>query len=327
MKRDGACDYVTITDRHLLAMTPEELDAVDPVAMNLLVAKGIDQLSDLDIAKYQQIVDRWTDDFRSRCLPYWEQFFHESPDDFRNDLRFFRLGMICQYIDLELGIAYQPEHRELVSVLYTNPSELFLNGLIDTKYGTCGNMAALHVAIGWRLDWPVSLACVNSHFICRYDDGDVVYNVESTDTGRGGWSCRTDEEFLRDVHIPPKAIRVGSDLRSLTSREMLGAFVALKARHQQDIGKAQRDEVVMLASEEDWLLSRFLFPKQRLTYKNQLAISAMRGEQLFSSAESGHPISFAQFLTDMYSPLRNADALATSEFDDVFSTVSKDLPW
>src|SRR5262249_50895476 len=78
-------------------------------------------------------------------------------------------------------------------VRYTDPSDLFLNGVMETRRGTCGNMSMVHVALAWRLGWPVSLACVHSHHITRYDDGRVRYNIEATDTGRGGFVAPTDE--------------------------------------------------------------------------------------------------------------------------------------
>jgi hypothetical protein len=114
------------------------------------------------------------------------------------------------------------------------------------------------------------------------------------------WSCRTDEEFLADVAIPKSALRCGSDLRALSKRELLGIFVALRARHICDVGKATEDEGRMIESESDLLLSRYLFPRRQDTYKFQMAISAMRGETLFDEHETGHPVTFADFLEGMY---------------------------
>jgi len=77
---------------------------------------------------------------------------------------------------------------------------------MDTRQGTCGNMATLHVALGWRLGWPVSLACVRSHYICRYDDGGVTYNIEATQAGYGGFKSDPDEYLIEHHALPPKAI-------------------------------------------------------------------------------------------------------------------------
>ena len=94
-------------------------------------------------------------------------------------------------------------------MLYTDPSDLFLNGVIDTRRGTCANMAALHVALGWRLGWPVSLACVASHFVCRYDDGQVTHNIEATQSGHGGFRSDPDEYLIKKHELPPVAIASG----------------------------------------------------------------------------------------------------------------------
>ncbi|MDZ4658195.1 MAG: hypothetical protein SH868_11515 [Bythopirellula sp.] len=58
-------DYSATNVGHLLAMTKSELATVDPLAMNLIVAKEISTLASLDIAEYQATVNAWTNDFRS----------------------------------------------------------------------------------------------------------------------------------------------------------------------------------------------------------------------------------------------------------------------
>lgn len=44
--------------RQLLACSDGELARVDPLVMNLLVAKSIPSLADLDIARYQKQADQ-----------------------------------------------------------------------------------------------------------------------------------------------------------------------------------------------------------------------------------------------------------------------------
>src|SRR5262249_15794955 len=119
-------------------MTDEQLAAVDPIAMNLLVAKGVPALSELNIDRYQRIVNSWVQDFTARCLPEWKPYFHKSPSDYHNDIKYFRLGMVCQYLEQQIGIRYNQDQREVTSILYTNPSDVFLNGVLDTGQGTCG---------------------------------------------------------------------------------------------------------------------------------------------------------------------------------------------
>lgn len=298
-ERDWDHDYSSASVGTFLAMSDEELATVDPLGVNLTVAKGIPSLGDLDIAGYQRIVNEWTRDFAERCLPRWEPFYHESPQDFANDIRFFRLGMLCQYLDLEVGIQYNLEQREVDRIHYTNPSDLFLNGVIDTREGTCGNMAALHRAMGWRLGWPVALACVGSHFVLRFDDGDTIYNIEATQAGYGGFKSDPDDYLIEQRKIPAIAVQCGSDLRALRPREELGVFVGLRARHVRDVGLAEGSESTILASESDWLLARQLFPANRVLYRHQMLVTSMFGSQLFESHEAGHPNTYAGCLSEI----------------------------
>ena len=227
--------------REMLVLDSPALARVDPLVRNLLVAKSIPSLSHLDIASYQRRADQWAEAIR-RWLPIAEREFHQTPWHWKNDLNFFRLGMMHQYVECELGIQYIDAQREGKQVWYTNPSDLFVNGVMDTRRGTCGNMAALQVALGWRLGWPVSLACLQSHFLLRYDDGNVTHNIESTQAGYGGFSSGTDDELMKRYQLSPLAVSCGSDLRALTPRETLGAFVGLRGRHYRDIGKRYEAE-------------------------------------------------------------------------------------
>ncbi len=80
--------------RQLLACSGAELARVDPLVMNLLVAKSIPSLADLDLARYQKLTDQWADDVRRR-LPSAERVFRQTPQDWENDVNFFRLGVLC----------------------------------------------------------------------------------------------------------------------------------------------------------------------------------------------------------------------------------------
>lgn len=267
--------------RHLLAMTDEELAHIDPLEMNLLVAKGLPSLAHLDIPHYQRLADDWTAGVH-RLIATVEGHFWQDPAYWKNDRNFFRLGVLCQYVECELGIRYRADQREVKQIRYTDPSDLFLNGVMDTRRGTCGNMAALHVALGWRLGWPVSLACVGSHFICRFDDGQVTHNIEATQAEHGGFKSDPDEYLIEQYRLPLKALASGSDLRAVTPRELLGLFVGLRARHYRDV--KQHAE-----AEGDYLLARYLFPAYRVNSREQLAATALSNLDRFEPYEPGHP--------------------------------------
>ena len=283
----GVAEYL-----RLLSLSDAELERFDLVEMNLLVAKSIPALADLDIPRYQRLADEWAEAVRER-LGRVEGEFWKTPQDWDHCIHLFRLGVLAEYVECELGIEYNEDQRESLSIRYTDPSDLFLNGVTDRRRGTCGNMATLHVAIGRRLGWPVSLACVRSHLICRYDDGEVRHNIEATQSGHGGFKTDSDEHLIAKHRLPDVAIRSGSDLRALTTREMLGVFVGFRARHMRDIGNSEDGEL-------DALLARRLFPNSRRLYIDAMAIALPRGKRLFEPGEVGSPESLADVIREQY---------------------------
>jgi len=273
---------------NLLALVESELELVDVIDLNLAVAREIATIAQLDVSKYISVVDQWTADFRQR-LPEYEGRFRAAPWKWKHDIRFFRIGMLQGFLGQEIGIRYVEDQKNVKSVRYTDPGQLFLHGLIDTKQGTCGNMAALHVAIARRMGWPVSLACVRSHLISRFDDGEVTYNIEATSTHPGAFASDPDEVYIQRFKLPERAIACRSDLRKLTAREMLGVFVALRARYYADTGNS--DE-----AERDYLLARYLFPQYRAAYAASIPHIISRGNCLFDRHELGHPSSVRELL-------------------------------
>lgn len=299
--------------QHGLACSDEEFARADPLVMNLLVAKSIPSLSKLDIPHFARLRDSWAEAIAER-LPDAEKVFRQSPDEWKNDINFFRLGILCGFLEHEVGIAYIEDQRYVKTIHYTDPSDLFLNGVMSTRRGTCGNLAALHVAIGWRLGWPVSLACVKSHYICRYDDGQVTHNIEATQAGYGGFKSDPDEDLIRQYDLPPIAISSGSDLRALKPREMLGVFIGLRARHMRDTNRPEE-------AEADYLLARRLFPNSRRLYIDAMALIVPRGATLFEGGEVGSPQSLSAWVAEEYGRRLRVDASSEqSILDALFST-------
>ena len=93
---------------------------------------------------YREIVDAWTDQF-SRWLASSEYEFRKTPYKWKNDIDFFRLGMLAQFLDQGIGIAYNQEQKYVKAIRYKNLTDLFIHGLINTKRGTCGTMPTLYV--------------------------------------------------------------------------------------------------------------------------------------------------------------------------------------
>jgi hypothetical protein len=102
---------------------------------------------------------------------------------------------------------------------------------------------------------------------------------------------------------------------------MLGAFLGLRARHFQDVGKYNRDVKTILASEPDWLLARGLFPASRVLYKNQFVVAVLRGERLFEPDEAGHPSSVSACIDE----IQNAKWSTVPKNGDDTSRIDNDL--
>jgi hypothetical protein len=262
----------------LVGMPNEMLAKVDPLEMNLLVAKVLPHFRDLDIARYAKIVDDWAADFRMQ-LGECEYKFHLTPGDWDNDIHKFRLGVLCWYISEVLGIRYKEGQRDLEGILYTDATDLFLNGVIDSRQGTCGNMAALFVCMCWRIGWPVRLVMANAHFFCRFENGEVRHNIEATNFDRG-FRTPYDSHYKEEHRIPDIAIEVGSDLKTLTHREMLAEFFGLRGRHHRDCNRVRQ-------AEEDFLFARALFPDNRRLYMAQIECSVTMSEARFVMGEKG----------------------------------------
>jgi len=235
-------------------------------------------------------------------LATFEDQFHASPGAWKDDIRFFRLGVLCWYVADVLGIRYREDQRDLHSVSYTDPADLFVHGVMDTRQGTCGNMAALHVALAWRLGWPLHLACAGPHIFCRYDDGEVVHNIECTNNSQGGFQSHPDEHYQESRGIPDAAIECGSDLRALTPRQMLGLFVGLQGRHREDTG-------LLAEAEKDYLQARTLFPENRRLYMAQVGVSVQLSDRRFHEGETGHYTGLARWLRGEVSHSSQADEI------------------
>lgn len=274
------------THWQFLALPDNQLEQADLVRLNLSVARGIPGLESLDVERYVCQVDQWTQAFE-RELPDMERMFHATPHKWKNDVRFFRVVMLMGFIGYDLGIRYNDEQfRQQTSgkmeVWYTDPGDLFLHKLIDTKQGTCANMPVLHAAMARRLGWPVGIAAARSHWISRFDDGEVYYNIEATGVRQGSVVSDPDEVYIEKFKLPKRAITCGSDLRKLTARETVGAFLGLRGRHYADTNRIHLADL-------DFALARVLFPAHRRTYVAALDSMFQCGSRLFDERELQPP--------------------------------------
>lgn len=294
-------DYSGVTTDQLIGLTDEQLVELDPLAVNLIVAKGTERLADLDICPYQEQVNTWAWDFANRYLPFWLTVFQDQPEFYNCDRRIFEVGLIQQFLGHEIGIKYNEDQLDAIIVRFLNPSDLFLNGVLDTLQGTCANMPALYVAIAWRMGWPVSLACNRTHCLVRYDDGEQAFNIEAAIAAieGPGFYWADDELLIRREDIRPKALSSGSDLKALKPRERLGSFIAKRARHFWNWADEHGDRHWLRLAERDYLLACYLFPAYRYANEQLTFARAIMAGERFDPGETGHLTTYGQLVWEV----------------------------
>jgi hypothetical protein len=243
-----------------IAMTDTELAKVDPIVMNLTVAKGIPECSGLDIGKYIATVDSW-----ARAIDDGSRRLEPSAKDeplYKYDRDLWRAGgMAIALAGPAFGVKYTGDKLDP-----SKPEQSFVYGLIDRRVGTCASMPVLYMAIGHRLGWPIHGVVSKDHMWARWDDGIPAdkggkrFNLEATtatsDGLMGEFASTTDEEYAKDLGTPQIAVRSGSDMTSLTPRETLGVYLQSRAAYWQHHGDWQRCEA-------DLLIAVACFPKNR----------------------------------------------------------------
>ncbi|MBI4656512.1 MAG: hypothetical protein HY746_07190 [Elusimicrobia bacterium] len=99
----------------------------------------------------------------------------------------------------------------------------YIFGVVETGAGTCANLAAFYISVAKRLGYPVYAVAAPQHLFARYIDPSLDrQNIDPT--GKGGWS--SDEEYIRDMEIPQKAIDNGVYLRTMTNKELAAELIA-----------------------------------------------------------------------------------------------------
>ncbi|PIQ87558.1 MAG: hypothetical protein COV74_00355 [Candidatus Omnitrophica bacterium CG11_big_fil_rev_8_21_14_0_20_45_26] len=198
-----------------LAKLPEEEIDIGNVA--LLLAK--EAFPDLDVKKYSDQIDQMVKDIRKLNSG------STDPD--------FRIRSINTYFYLDKGIHYDKDDqygREL--------KNRFLNGILDTKSGSCATMPLLYLAVAQRLGYPIYPVAAPQHLFLRYVTPKMeMPNIEAV--GGGGYS--SDEHYIHVMEIPEKGIQHGAYLETMTYKQMLGDLITENGfywAHQDDYMRA-----------------------------------------------------------------------------------------
>ena len=184
---------------YLATLSEEEIDLG---AAALFLASEI--FPNLDLPQYAGQLDRMVEEIRQLTGG------SRDPD--------FRIRAMNTYLYLQQGFHYDQDD------LYAKQlKNRYLNGILDTKSGSCTTMPLLYLALAHRLGYPIYPVAAPQHLFCRYVDPKLaMQNIEATNGG--GYSA--DKDYSRDLEIPEQGIKSGVYLETMTYRQLLGDLIA-----------------------------------------------------------------------------------------------------
>ncbi len=207
-----AFDFEKEIDR--IFATPD--NRIDMGIAALTVAKDI--YPDLDIKAYSDEIDMIVNG--ARIITQGST----DPDH--------RVRALNTYLYKYVGIQFD------ITDPYTEKNEnRYLNGIMDTKKGSCVTMPLLYLVVAQRLGYPVYAVSVPWHFFVRYDDPKLIQqNIEAT----GGGGYVPDDEYKEVLQISERSIKSGAYLRTKTNREYIADLVAHNAIYWSNKGDIKR---------------------------------------------------------------------------------------
>jgi hypothetical protein len=167
----------------LLAMTPEELAKVDLALMNLLCAKGLPGVENLDIPGVLKQLDEWG----AKVKLETERHLYRVKDPryaehYANSEARLRAEFTVQCLQEDCAVRYNPDR--IYDPDFRDSRDMFIHGMLPgANGGTCASMPVMDVAIGRRLGYPMKLVLAHSHILCRWDDARDHFNIEGASNG------------------------------------------------------------------------------------------------------------------------------------------------
>ncbi|MBD3341158.1 MAG: hypothetical protein GF353_18780 [Candidatus Lokiarchaeota archaeon] len=112
-------------------------------------------------------------------------------------------------------------------IVVTKKENLFLNGYLDTKTGSCITMPMLYLVLADKLNWPIRAVRAPEHFFLRYvADNFKESNIETTSGGK----YVPDERYIQDFSISKEGIENGIYMRTLSKKEYLASVLISNIR-------------------------------------------------------------------------------------------------
>lgn len=299
-------NHAPLTLGRLTELSEGELSSVDVALMNLLCSEGLPGRGQAAISSYMLALDRMAKAVQSETARNYHRFV-EKPAEYENSEEFYKVVLMNTVLGQDFGLRYNPDKIAAPTIenlrdksFFERADDVFVSGLLgEHKMGTCSSMPVLLVAIGRRLGYPLKLVAAKGHLFCRWDDGKIRRNFECTN----GISCYPDSHYQKwPFPVTDEEVREGWYLRSLSPREELAAFFALRG---QVLSFHKRTTEAILADAH----ANILHPGHP-DYKIGLAIASRRQSvELIGSDPAETPMVYPQRNDDPLAELRAINEL------------------
>lgn len=197
-------------------LSSSEIDLIEAhflIAAEIPEYKGMDQKREAErVRQMAQVVNRYiAGNHRD-----WQQ----NPERYKNQYGEYCLSNLLGVVLHKFQIGYKPGKLD-----GANPDLFFVNGLLNTKQGTCMSMHMLLVMLAQEVDLPIHGVIGGDHLFCRWDDGKYRANIEATDGG----TKESDENYASKLGLAQSQLKDTVYLRNLTRRQMVGQFLYARA--------------------------------------------------------------------------------------------------
>jgi len=225
----------------LLALQPAELEHSDIARMNLLCAEALPGAENLNVEECLATLDRWAQHIKAETDRN-HHHFEEDPATYSNSEAFYKMLMMAVVLYEDYGVRYNPklitspEATTADDHFFADSRNILIHGLVGPQHlGTCSSMPILYIALGRRLDYPLKLVKAKGHLFMRWDSPTEKFDMDATGKGLD----KMDDEFYKKWPFPLSEADIRSEdyLKSLSAKEELSVFLAIRGECQTDNGQ------------------------------------------------------------------------------------------
>jgi hypothetical protein len=208
------------TVQQFLCLSDEELGRQDVAELNLVCARDLPGCENIDVEGCLRTLDSWAQIVgmeTNRLAPR----FHAEPSRYENSWSYFRTLVLVTVLQRDLGVRYNP--AKIPDEAVFEPSDVFINGVVEGRGGTCASLPVIWAAIGRRLGYPIKLVSTKKHLFARWDAPRERFNIEAS--GRG-LNCFSDDYFRTGRYqLTKEQERDSGAIQSKTPRQELAGFL------------------------------------------------------------------------------------------------------